>query len=37
MRAASHVAAVHKKPVEFGLQDLLTTEPDIRLAMGTYR
>ncbi|MFI5061937.1 MAG: zinc-binding dehydrogenase [Actinomycetales bacterium] len=33
-RGVLTVVAVHKKPVELDFQDLLTTEPDIRLAMG---
>ena len=33
-RGVLTIVAVHKKPVELDLQELLTTEPDIRLAMG---
>lgn len=33
-RSVLTIVAVHKKPVELDLQELLTTEPDIRLSMG---
>lgn len=33
-RGVLTIVAVHKKPVELDFQELLTTEPDIRLAMG---
>ncbi|WP_159499297.1 zinc-binding dehydrogenase [Microbacterium sp. 18062] len=33
-RGVLTIVAVHKKPVELDLQDLLTLEPDIRLSMG---